>query len=181
MIRRQDDHRPDVVLPNHPPKVRDGLLHRVLRQDELVEVDEPRQPRRIDVIGAFDVGPRDERHPGRVQRQKVKVAILALVADPQRGLVLPVDRTEGSEELELAVYELPRDGVLIRCVGVLQAGDVSREVGSADAGLPGGHGFGEGVEDEGVLLFRLLKRNDSNCSVQKYFMCIRILGPPSYS
>ena len=165
VIRGQDDHRPNVVLPNHPPKVRYSLLHRVLCHDELVQVDEPRQPRRIDVIGAVGVGPRDERHPGRVQRQEVKVAILALVADPQRGLVLPVDRTKGGEELELAVYELPRNRVLVCGVDILQAGDVPREVGSADAGLPGGDGLGEGVEDEGVLLFCLLKRHESSINI----------------
>ena len=137
----------------------------MLCHDELVQLDEPRQPRRIYVIGALGVGPRDERYPGRVQRQEVKVAILALVADPQRGLVLPVDRTKGGEELELAVYELPRNRVLVCGVDILQAGDVPREVGSADAGLPGGDGLGEGVEDEGVLLFCLLKRHESNINI----------------
>ena len=156
LTRRQDDHRPDVVLPDHPPKVRHRLLHRVLRHDKLVEVDKPWQPRRVDVVGALGgVGPRDERHPGRVQRQEVKVAILALVADPQRGLVLPVDGAEGGEELELAVAELPRNRVLVCGVGALQAGDVPREIGSADASFSGGDGLGEGVEDECVLLFGL--------------------------
>ena len=79
---------------------------------------------------------------------------------------MPVDRAEGGEELELAVYKLPRDGVLVRGVGALQAGDVPREVGSAYAGLACGDGLGEGVEDEGVLLFGLLKRIKSD-----YKMC----------
>lgn len=112
-LRKHDD-RLYPLLEDHPPKVEDGVLHRVLRDDEVVLIVVPVDEGRVDVGAVVMAGDGRQNDPVLVVRHARLGPILRLVvlaaADGRR---LAAVLLEGLYSLELR-FQLTYFGVLRR-------------------------------------------------------------------